>query len=185
MKNNKDNNIKKKRKFTRPDQIQVHDFAKASRYFSTDMDEEDLYEDMNALENNKRYMFWIQSFSKKIISITFLIYLVSTIFSIIMVYISFQTGSISGIDTFISETNGTFREVVGGYIIKSAVENAVKIAGNYYIGIADAKLNAIREKLGIDKEDISNNTEEDEMVSDDDIELDTSSMDTSENNSDC
>lgn len=182
MRKNKDDNIKIK-KFMRPDQIQVHDFAKASRYFSTDMDEEDLYRDMNTLENNKKYMFWIQSFSKKIISITFIIYLISTIFSIIMVYISFQTGSISGIDTFISETNATFREVVGGYIVKSAVENAVKIAGNYFIGIADAKLNAIREKLGIDKEDISNNYDEEETVSDD--ELDTSSLDNSENNSDC
>lgn len=181
-KNKKDDNIKIK-KFMRPDQIQVHDFAKASRYFSTDMDEEDLYRDMDTLENNKKYMFWIQSFSKKIISITFIIYLASTIFSIIMVYISFQTGSISGIDTFISETNATFREVVGGYIVKSAVENAVKIAGNYFIGIADAKLNAIREKLGIDKEDNSNNYNEEETIND--TELDTSSLDNSENNSDC
>ena len=37
----------KRRNYLRPDQIEVHDFAKASRYFSTDIDDKDLYEDMD------------------------------------------------------------------------------------------------------------------------------------------
>jgi hypothetical protein len=159
----------KRRNYLRPDQIQVHDFAKASKYFSTE-DEKELYEDMDTLENNKRYIGWIQSFSKKIVSVTFCLYLVSVAFSIGMVWYSFQTGTITGIDTFITESNTTFREVVGGYIIKSAVENAVKIAGNYYIGIADAKLNALREKLGMESNDTSNNEENTSEESDDEID---------------
>ena len=93
----------KRRNYLRPDQIEVHDFAKASRYFSTDIDDKDLYEDMDTLENNKRYIGWIQSFSKKIVSVTFGLYLVSVAFSIGMVWYSFQTGTITGIDTFITE----------------------------------------------------------------------------------
>lgn len=167
----KTKNEKPKRcNYLRPDQIEVHDFAKASRYFSTDIDDKDLYEDMDTLENNKRYIGWIQSFSKKIVSVTFGLYLVSVAFSIGMVWYSFQTGTITGIDTFITESNTTFREVVGGYIIKSAVENAVKIAGNYYIGIADAKLNALREKLGMESNDTSNNEENTTEESYDDID---------------
>ena len=34
------------------------------------------------------------------------------------------------LDTLISESNLTFREVIGGYIIKAATENAIKIAGS-------------------------------------------------------
>ena len=56
----------------------------------------------------------------------------------------------SGIDTLIAENNSTFREIVGGYIIKAAIENAVKIAGNYYIGITDGRLKALKQGL-VDK----------------------------------
>ena len=59
----------------------------------------------------------------------------------------------SGIDTLISEVNLTFREIVGGYIVKSAVENASKIIGNYVVGVIDAKLNAAREEREFETEE--------------------------------
>jgi hypothetical protein len=45
-----------------------------------------------------------------------------------MIYLSMKvTGDASMVSLLLTETNSTFRDVVGGYIIKAAVENAFKI----------------------------------------------------------
>lgn len=110
-------------------------------------DVKSISEEMNTIEKNKKYVTWLQEFSKKIVVVTFLLYFITSIFSIILVYLSFQSGIISGIDTLIVETNNTFRDIIGGYIIKSAIENAVKIGGNYYIGLANSKLKVLQTKI--------------------------------------
>ena len=92
-------------------------------------------------------------------------YIIVTIFSAILIYLSYGSGSVVGIDTLITEFNCTFREVVGGYIIKSAIENAVKIGGNYYVGISNAKLKMLQSKL---KEKYPDITDEEESVTEDD-----------------
>ena len=110
-------------------------------------DVKSISEEMNTIEKNKKYVTWLQEFSKKIVIVTFLLYFITSIFSIILVYLSFQSGIISGIDTLIVETNNTFRDIIGGYIIKSAIENAVKIGGNYYVGLANSKLKVLQTKI--------------------------------------
>ena len=106
-----------------------------------------LEEELKSVEKSKRYIMWVQEFSKKVVVITFILYIVNTLFTLWVVYSSYKLGLISGIDTLIVEVNNTFREIVGGYIVKSAVENAVKIGGNYLIGIADAKLKVSKAEL--------------------------------------
>lgn len=77
-----------------------------------------------------KFFHWIQEFSKKIITITFVIYVLIHIFILAFVAIAyFRTGDIASLDTLITESNTTFRDVIGGYIIKAATENAIKIAG--------------------------------------------------------
>lgn len=110
-------------------------------------DVKSISEEMNTIEKNKKYVSWVQEFSKKIVVVTFFLYFITSIFSIILVYLSFQSGIISGIDTLIVETNNTFRDIIGGYIIKSAIENAVKIGGNYYVGLANSKLKVLQTKI--------------------------------------
>ena len=121
------------------------DYAKASEFFQTD--EKSLEQEIKNVEKSKKYIIWVQEFSKKIVVVTFLLYLATSIFSALLVYWSFKAGMISGIDTLITETNNTFRDVIGGYIIKSAIENAVKIGGNYFVGISDAKLKILQSKI--------------------------------------
>lgn len=121
------------------------DYSDMSEYF-TDT-EKALKEDIDRLEKYKKYTTWVQEFSKKIVVIAFGIYIISTLFSIYMIYVSFMQENIIGLDTLITETNQTFREVIGGYIIKAAVENSVKIAGNYFIGICDARLRILNSTL--------------------------------------
>jgi hypothetical protein len=80
-----------------------------------------------------------------------------------MIYLVMKTtGDASMVSLLLTETNSTFKDVVGGYIIKAAVENAFKIGGNYYVGVADAKLKALKERLGVD----SNEPLEPEMEAD-------------------
>lgn len=122
------------------------DYIKASKYFS-DKNNNLLEEEIESVEKHKRFLVWVQEFSKKIVVIVFGFYLIISIASLILVYLSFQQGIISGIDTLISETNETFRVIIGGYIIKSAAENSFKIAGNYFASVANSRLDILRKKV--------------------------------------
>lgn len=132
----------------------VKNYAEESEFFTDDNDA--LKNATEEVEKNKKYISWVQEFSKKIVIIVFILYIVMSIITMgIAIYNS------SGVDTIITEINTTFREVVGGYIIKAAIENAVKIGGNYYVGVADAKLKAMKKRMGInDDSSIIENEEE-------------------------
>lgn len=81
-------------------------------------------------DKTSRFFIWLQEFSKKVVAITFLIFIIINIFILTVIGLCyFNTGELMYLDTLISEANVTFREVIGGYIIKAAVENAIKISG--------------------------------------------------------
>lgn len=132
----------------------VKNYAEESEFFTDDNDA--LKNATEEVEKNKKYISWVQEFSKKIVIIVFILYIAMSIITMgIAIYNS------SGVDTIITEINTTFREVVGGYIIKAAIENAVKIGGNYYVGVADAKLKAMKKRMRInDDSSIVENEEE-------------------------
>ena len=141
-----------------------NDYTKESEYF---VDEQEvLKNEIKAVEKHKKFLVWVQEFSKKIVVIVFILYILATVFSLYLVYLSYRDGSLYGLDTLISEINQTFREVIGGYIIKAAIENAFKIGGNYFVGISNARLNALKSKLGKNIEGINNSSDDDEVVDD-------------------
>ena len=114
----------------------LRDYVKESEYF----DPKDIQTDIKSVEKTKKTVIWMQEFSKRVVSTIFLVYVGVTLYTSIMIYLAMQaTGDASMISLLLTETNSTFRDVVGGYIIKAAVENAFKIGGNYYVGVADAK----------------------------------------------
>lgn len=87
--------------------------------------------DKQVYEQSKSFVKWIQEFSKKIVSVTFVIFVIINVYILSMISISYYTtGELMYLDTLITESNLTFREVIGGYIIKAATENAIKIAGS-------------------------------------------------------
>lgn len=141
------------------------DYREYSDYFNSN-DDKYLKNDIKNVEKQKKFVVWVQEFSKKTVVVIFGFYILTSIFSLFLVYQSLQQGSISGIDTLISEINMTFREVVGGYLIKSAVENAVKIGGNYYVGVCDARLKSLKERVEMRakmyNKDIENDSENNE-----------------------
>lgn len=73
---------------------------------------------------------WVQSFTKKVIIALFVIYILSDIYGLIMsIVLYLQTMDPSLISSIISETNITFRDIVGAYILKSLGENISKGVG--------------------------------------------------------
>jgi len=126
----------------------LKDYVKDSEYFS----ESNIQNDIKSVEKTKKTVIWMQEFSKRVVSVIFLIYVAVTVYTSFMIYLAMQaTGDASMVTMLLTETNSTFRDIVGGYIIKAAVENAFKIGGNYYVGAADAKLKALKERLGVNK----------------------------------
>ena len=107
-------------------------------------------DDLKDLEKTKKNFLWVQEFSKKIIVILFLIYVIYNIVSILILLYSAKNGMISGFETLTVEINTTFRLIVGGYLIKAGFENVTKIGGSYYDNVNKIKLAKLREEQGVD-----------------------------------
>lgn len=137
------------------------DYTKASDYFN-DPNDNVLREDIESLEKTKKHFVWVQEFSKKVVVIVFFVYIAVSIMTLLMVYQSYLNGDLTALSTLISEINSTFRDVIVGYCVKAGIENTSKIAGNYYIGIMDAKLKAEYQSLkdkkvkGLDNDTVNN-----------------------------
>ena len=82
-------------------------------------------------KNVVSFFNWIQEFSKKIITITFYIFVAINIYVLVLIWMAYKnSGDILFLDTLITESHLTFREVIGGYFIKAMTENAIKITGS-------------------------------------------------------
>jgi len=89
-------------------------------------------EQFSLRKNNDKMLGWIWEFTKKVVTIVTVLYILSFIYSmyVIMHYINATSGYASCLDTMITEYNETFRNVVGGYLIKAGVENVSKIVSS-------------------------------------------------------
>lgn len=81
----------------------------------------------NNLNNSNKFFTWVQTFTKKIVTVTFFMFVLLQVFDLILIYMEYRNGQLMYLDTFITESNETFRVVIGGYIVKAACENTVKI----------------------------------------------------------
>ena len=119
------------------------------------------------IQKQIKFMSWIQEFTKKIVTITFLIFILSNIFYLVMILAQFSTTtSITYIDTFITEMHQTFRDVIGGYIVKAAAENVIKIGGGYLIRYMEAKAQVDIERMRLRYKDIPSEPQEDAINED-------------------
>ena len=73
--------------------------------------------DENELSNKSLSFFgWIQEFSKKIVSITFVIFVIINLFVLAAITVSyFNSGDLLYLETLLTEIHQTFRDVIGGY----------------------------------------------------------------------
>lgn len=107
-------------------------------------------DDIKQVEDSKKFISWIQTFSKKIVTATFILYLLHNIVVLGVALFQLYNGMMVSFDSIYTEINETFRVVIGGYLVKAGIENAFKIGGSYLIGVSDAKLSALKEKYNVE-----------------------------------
>lgn len=95
----------------------------------------------DSINNSNKFFNWVQSFTKKIVTVTFLLFVIFQIFNLILIYMEYRNGELMYLDTFITESNETFRVVIGGYIVKAACENTVKIISSIITKYMNYKYN--------------------------------------------
>ena len=87
---------------------------------------------MQRKKKEKAPLLWLWEFSKKVVTIAFLVYVATFLYSLAMAYNAMKiTGDATALSTLITEFNETFRVVVGGYMLKAGGENVVKITTAY------------------------------------------------------
>lgn len=87
------------------------------------------------IKTHNNFLNWVQETSKKIVTVTFVIFVLVNIFAVAMILV---TDGVN-LEILISETHMTFREVIGGYFIKAALENSLKIGGSIVSKYIDNK----------------------------------------------
>ena len=89
---------------------------------------------------SKAAVLWMWEHTKMIVNCLSVLYVLNWLYSLIVIVIAIkETGQFSYLDTLISETNETFRIVVGANIVKAGVENIFKYndfggKGSRYVG---------------------------------------------------
>lgn len=141
---------------------------------------ESIVKDLKQVEKHSKSFNWLLEFSKKVVFGAFLVFLISTAVEIYVIYKSSLLGEPISLDTFISETNNTFRIVVGSYCIKACMENLSKISFSKYGDILKIKDKLLKEELtqdtGIQFDDANNTVNEDPVEYSADDEVFESSM---------
>ena len=106
------------------------------------------------LTKSTGFMSWVQEFSKKIVTVTFFLFLAMNIFVMVMIVLHYINtgGDIIYLDQLLSEAHVTFRDVIGGYIIKAATENVIKISGSLLDKFLENKIKVKEMDQGITEE---------------------------------
>lgn len=75
----------------------------------------------------KNALSWTWEFTKKVVMLLSVLYILNWIYSAIIIAVAiYNTDTFCYLDTLITETNETFRIVVGANVIKSCIENVFK-----------------------------------------------------------
>ena len=108
----------------------------------------DDHEKDRSVDKNFKFFNWTISFTKNVVQVAFIIFVIANIFIMGMITWNFvQSGELYSIDTYINEVFNMFVTVIGGYIIKSATENSIKISFSVISDYLDKKLNIERDNL--------------------------------------
>lgn len=89
---------------------------------------------------SKAAILWMWEHTKMIVNCLSVLYVLNWLYSLVVIVVAIkETGQFSYLDTLISETNETFRIVVGANIVKAGVENIFKYndfggKGSRYMG---------------------------------------------------
>lgn len=92
------------------------------------------------IDNSTRLVDFAVSFTKTVVRISFILFIVVNVFILTMTTINyFQTGELLFLDTLITESYGMLRDVIAAYIIKAATENSLRIGFSVLSDFLDKK----------------------------------------------
>lgn len=85
-------------------------------------------EKASSVKKHFEFFNWTLSFTKNVVQASFILFVAANIFICVMMTISYFTSyQMMALDTYINKIFDMFISVIGGYIIKSATENTMKI----------------------------------------------------------
>ena len=96
-------------------------------------------------KKKKAAILWMWEHTKMIVNCLSVLYVLNWLYSLVVIVVAIkETGQFSYLDTLISETNETFRIVVGANIVKAGVENIFKYndfggKGSRYMGTSNSE----------------------------------------------
>lgn len=94
------------------------------------------------IRGNVKFFDWQLSFTKTCVQIAFILFVLANIYILIMMTINYNINySIDMLDTYINNVFSMFVDVIGGYIIKSATENSLKIVMSVFSDYVEKKYN--------------------------------------------
>ena len=87
-----------------------------------------------------KFFDWQLSFTKTCVQIAFIIFVLANIYILTLISINFyMSNDITLLDTYINNVFTMFVDVIGGYIIKSATENGLKIVMSVFSDYVEKK----------------------------------------------
>ena len=121
------------------------------------------------VKDSFKFFNWTLSFTKNVVQVAFIIFVIANIFIMGMIIWHYvRTAELYSMDTYIDRIFEMFIAVIGGYIIKSAVENSIRISFSVINDYLEKKLQIQMEKdntetLVPDEEYFSDDTKGDDM----------------------
>ena len=96
-------------------------------------------------EKSIEFIDWVQSFTKRIIVVVFAIFIIIDLVTLAVAVVAcFRNADSNAITILITETNSTFRDIVGGYLIKAAFENVSMGIEKIVAYVVDKKIESNR-----------------------------------------
>ena len=81
-----------------------------------------------SIKKHFEFFNWTLSFTKNCVQACFILFVIANLFIVGLITVNFvYNNQLVGIETYITEMFNMFVVVVGGYIVKAAIENSVKI----------------------------------------------------------
>ena len=117
----------------------IKEKMRMSQIYGTDEEITDKEKNI-AIRNSFKLMTWNVSFTKNVVQLAFILFLIGNIFIAVMISINFWTiGNLEFFDTYITEMFDMFKNVIGAYILKSTAENVGKIGFSVLSDYIDTK----------------------------------------------
>jgi len=126
------------------------------------------------VKRHTKFFDWTVSYTKKIVQVSFTLFVFVNIYILGMISLVYwREGSVLYLDLLLNRVYDMFINVIGGYIIKSATENSIKIAFSVLSQYLETRYNKKSkvDKLIYEESETGEELSEEEEIGDADVVL--------------